>query len=119
MTKNSLDLKIKIADEIIVVNKYILLILHERREKITDIYHVFDKKVFLTALFSKITMGPTEEDVDQALIPLLKQKLSDIMESDGVITSILTERKSEMGKKISMLEKISNAIKAYGVNNPT
>ena len=106
--KNHTVLKFKIADKILIINKYILLILLEKRENPLNIGHIFDRKVFLTSLFSKAESGGAEFAVE------LKEKLIKILESDKTIINILTERKEDTAGKISMLRNLSAAVKAYG-----
>ena len=108
--KNNTVLKFKIADKILIINKYILLILLEKRENPVNIGHIFDRKVFLTSLFSKAESGGAEFAVE------LKEKLIKILESDKTIINILTERKEDTAGKISMLRNLSAAVKAYGVS---
>ena len=108
--KNHTVLKFKIADKILIINKYILLILLEKRENPVNIGHIFDRKVFLTSLFSKAESGGAEFAVE------LKEKLIKILESDKTIINILTERKEDTAGKISMLRNLSAAVKAYGVS---
>ncbi|MHB8231615.1 MAG: hypothetical protein ACYDDB_01765 [bacterium] len=115
--KNHIGLKFKIADKILIINKYILLILLERRENTANIGHIFDRKVFLTGLFSKIEPACTGKDAE--LIRTLKKKLSDITELDNIIIDILAERKEDTAGKISTLKKIFVAVKAYGIYNNT
>jgi hypothetical protein len=112
---NHIGLKFKIADKILIINKYILLIFSERRENAANIGHIFDRKVFLTGLLLKIE--PVFAGKDAELVPVLKKKLSGIAESDGIIMNILAERKEDAAGKISTLKKISAAVKAYGLNN--
>lgn len=111
---NYLELKFKIADKILIINKYILLILFERRESAVNLGHIFDRKVFLTNLLLKIE--PAFVGKDAELVSLLKKKLSSIAESDKIIMNILAERKESAADKISTLKKISVAVKAYGLN---
>ena len=108
--KNNTVLKFKIADKILIINKYLLLILLEKRENPVNIGHIFDRKVFLTSLFSKAESGGAEFAVE------LKEKLIKILESDKTIINILTERKEDTAGKISMLRNLSAAVKAYGVS---
>ena len=108
--KNNTVLKFKIADKILIINKYILLILLEKRENPVNIGHIFDRKVFLTSLFSKAESGGAEFAVE------LKEKLIKILESDKTIINILTERKEDTAGKISMLRNLSAAVKAYSVS---
>lgn len=111
---NYIGLKFKIADKILIINKYILLIFLERRENTANIGHIFDRKVFLTALLLKIEPAFTGKDAE--FVPMLKKKLSSIAESDRVIMNILAERKEDTAGKISTLKKISSAVKAYRLN---
>ena len=108
--KNHTVLKFKIADKILIINKYILLILLEKRENPVNIGRIFDRKVFLTSLFSKAEAGGAEFAAE------LKEKLIKILESDKTIINILTERKEDTAGKISMLRNLSAAVKAYGVS---
>ena len=108
--KSNTVLKFKIADKILIINKYILLILLEKRENPLNIGHIFDRKVFLTSLFSKAESGGAEFAAE------LKEKLIKILESDKTIINILTERKEDTAGKISMLRNLSAAVKAYGVS---
>ena len=108
--KNYNVIKFKIADKILIINKYILLILLEKRENPVNIGHIFDRKVFLTSLFSKAEAGGAEFAAE------LKEKLIKILESDKTIINILTERKEDTAGKISMLRNLSAAVKAYGVS---
>ncbi|MCL4322256.1 MAG: hypothetical protein M0016_02610 [Deltaproteobacteria bacterium] len=110
--KNSIDLKIRIANKILVINKYILLALLEKREKIGDIARVFDRKLFFTKIFSKIPAVFNDNK-----IPILKKKLIEITELEKVILDILMARKEEAGEKIKFFQKITVAIKAYKLNN--
>ena len=110
--KNSIDLKIKIANKIFIINKYILLALLEKREKISDISQLFDRKLFFTKIFSK-----TPAVFNDSKIPILKNKLIEITELEKVILDILMARKEEAGEKIKFFQKITVAIKAYKLNN--
>ncbi|MHB1697358.1 MAG: hypothetical protein ACYCSQ_04565 [bacterium] len=112
---NYIGLKFKIADKILIINKYILLIFSERRENAANIGHIFDRKVFLTGLLLKIEPAFTAKDAE--LLSMLKKKLSSIAELDRIIMNILAERKEDAAGKISTLKKISAAVKAYGLNN--
>ena len=122
--KNYTLLKFKIADKILIINKYILLILLEKRENPVNIGHVFDRKVFLTSLFSKAEnrtrayayKDKISETGGAELLSRLKDILTDITESDKTIINILTERKENAADKISTLRKLSSAVKAYGAN---
>ena len=108
--KNHTLLEFKIAAQILIINKYILLILLEKRENPVNIGRIFDRKVFLTSLFSKAEAGGAEFAAE------LKEKLIKISESDKTIINILTEKKEDTADKISMLRKLSSAVKAYGAN---
>ncbi len=46
-------LKLKIADNIIILNNYIILVLSEQRENPINFKKIFERKVFLTKLFFK------------------------------------------------------------------
>ncbi|MCL4428310.1 MAG: hypothetical protein M1276_04895 [Deltaproteobacteria bacterium] len=109
--KNNNILKFKIAGEILIINKYILLVLLEKRENPVNIGHIFDRKVFLTSLFSRADATLDEKE----FMAELKEKLADISESDKIIINILTERKEDAADKIAELRKISAAVKAYGI----
>jgi hypothetical protein len=109
--KNCKPLKYKIADKIFILNKYIMLILIEKRESPINIAHLFDRKVFLTSLFAKIKPG--YEAADTLDLALFKKKLSDIAELDASIINILKERKDYTADKISSVIKLSAAVKAY------
>ncbi len=111
--RNSVELKIKISDEIIIADKYIILILSEGRENYSNIGHLFQRKVFLTSLLSRI--NPSYEN--KKTVSKLKEKLAHIIRLDKIIMDALNGRKEETGDKIAMLKKISAAAKAYGVNN--
>ncbi len=106
-------LKLKITESILVVNKYIILILSEKKENPSNLKHLFDRKVFLTNLSSKIKAGSGENGCAE-LYPELEEKISAILESDELITSLLTERKKNIGDQISALTKIASAIKTHG-----
>lgn len=110
--KNSIDLKIKIANKILIINKYILLTLIEKREKINDISHIFDRKFFLTKIFSKIPIV-----FDNSKASILKKKLVEITELEKTILDIIMAGKIETGEKIKFFQKITAAIKAYKLNN--
>ena len=124
--KNHTLLEFRIAARILNINKYILLILLEKRENPVNIGHVFDRKVFLTSLFSKAenrARAYAYKDKDKKsetggaeLLSRLKDILTDITESDKTIINILTERKENAADKISTLRKLSSAVKAYGAN---
>ena len=116
--KNHTVLKFKIADKILIINKYILLILLEKRENSVNIGHIFDRKVFLTSLFSKAEDRAYKgaEAGGAEFAAELKEKLIKISESDKTIINILTERKEDTAGKISMLRNLSAAVKAYGVS---
>ena len=122
--KNNTLLEFKIAARILNINKYILLILLEKRENPVNIGHVFDRKVFLTSLFSKAEnrthayayKDKISETGGAELLSRLKDILTDITESDKTIINILTERKENAADKISTLRKLSSAVKAYGAN---
>ncbi len=115
--KNSIDLKIKIANKILIINKYILLTLLEKREKINDISHIFDRKLFFTKMFLKISV--VFDIFDDTKIAILKKKLIEITELERIILDILMTRKIETGEKIKFFQKITVAIKAYKFNNIT
>ncbi len=117
------ELKIKIADNIIILNKYIMLILSEKRENPVNLKYLFERKVFLTKLFSKsdrpcgsakITDSAGNEEIKYK--SKLSDKLSNIAESDKNIINILNVMKEDVGDKIVMLKKISSAVKAYKSN---
>ena len=120
--KNHTLLEFKIAARILNINKYILLILLEKRENPVNIGHIFDRKVFLTSLFSKAESrayaykDKISETGVAELLSRLKDILTDITESDKTIINILTEKKENTADKISMLRKLSSAVKAYGAN---
>jgi hypothetical protein len=120
--KNHTLLEFRIAARILNINKYILLILLEKRENPVNIGHIFDRKVFLTSLFSKAESrayaykDKISETGGAELLSRLKDILTDITESDKTIINILTERKENAADKISMLRKLSSAVKAYGAN---
>ena len=120
--KNNTLLEFKIAARILNINKYILLILLEKRENPVNIRHIFDRKVFLTSLFSKAESrayaykDKISETGGAELLSRLKDILTDITESDKTIINILTERKENAADKISTLRKLSSAVKAYGAN---
>ncbi len=107
-------LKFKIAGEILIINRYILLILLEKRENPINIKHIFDRKVFLTSLFSKTLKPEYIENKENGIEADFKEKLEYILESDKTIVNILKERKEITADKIDGLKKISAAIKAYG-----
>jgi len=120
--KNLTLLKFKIASQILNINRYILLILLEKRENPAGIGHIFARKVFLTSLFSKTERRASayeaqKQETDGAeLLSRLKDILTDITESDKTIINILTEEKEYIADKISMLRKLSSAVKAYSSN---
>ena len=122
--KNHTLLEFKIAARILNINKYILLILLEKRENPVNIGNIFDRKVFMTSLFSKAGKrtcayaykDKISETGGAELLSQLKDILMDIMESDKTIINILTEKKEDTADKISMLRKLSSAVKAYGAN---
>ena len=110
-----IELKFKIAGKILIINKYILLILLEKRENPVNIGHIFDRKVFLTSLFSKVKLVYKKTDCDE-FAAKFKEKLLSISESDKIIMNILIERKEDTADEISALRKLSAAIKAYSSN---
>lgn len=110
--KNSIDLKIKIADKILIINRYIMLTLVEKREKITVISHIFDRKLLLTNMFSKI---PAAFNDNRTVV--LKNKLVEIKTLEESILDRLMAMKIETGEKIKFFQKITTAIKAYKIND--
>lgn len=122
-------LKLKIADNIIILNNYIILVLSEQRENPINFKKIFERKVFLTKLFFKSDkrcesinlnklnkfneLGKTDENFYKND---MQNKLSHIIESDKKIIDILNGMKENIGEKMAMLNKISSAIKAYKSN---
>jgi hypothetical protein len=117
-------LKLKIADNIIILNNYIILILSEKRENPVNFKKIFERKVLLTKLFFK--SDKRCKNLDSSGFKNIKEevfyktdmqnKLSYIMESDKKIIDMLNGMKENAGEKIAMLNKISSAIKAYKSN---
>lgn len=121
--KDCTGLKIKIADRILILNKYIFLVLSERRERVYDIPYLFDRKVFLTKLFSRPVTGNNKAVVlndgsGKAEISALRDKLEKIFLLDKAITDLLFLRKEETAENIGLVNKINTAVKAYSANNP-
>ena len=122
-------LKLKIADNIIILNNYIILVLSEQRENPINFKKIFERKVFLTKLFFKSDkrcesinlnklnkfneLGKTDENFYKND---MQNKLSHIIESDKKIIDMLNGMKENIGEKMAMLNKISSAIKAYKSN---
>ena len=116
-------LKLKIADNIIILNNYIMLILSEKRENPVNLKKIFERKVLLTKLFFK--SGKRCKNLDLSRFKNINEdvyktdmqnKLSYIMESDKKIIDMLNGMKENVGEKIAMLNKISSAVKAYKSN---
>ncbi|MGC8554938.1 MAG: hypothetical protein ACP5NA_05570 [Candidatus Acidulodesulfobacterium sp.] len=116
-------LKLKIADNIIILNNYIILILSEKRENPINLKKIFERKVLLTKLFFKsdrrcknFDAGRFKSVKEDDYKLYLQNKLSYIAESDRKIIDMLKGMKENVGEKIAMLNKISFAIKAYKSN---
>ncbi len=116
-------LKLKIADNIIILNNYIMLILSEKRENPVNLKKIFERKVLLTRLFFK--SGKRCKNLDLSRFKNINEdvyktdmqnKLSYIMESDKKIIDMLNGMKENVSEKIAMLNKISAAVKAYKSN---
>lgn len=116
-TNRPIDLKINIANKIFIINKYILLMLIEKRENISDISHIFDRKLLLTNMFVKASVEYSDSIHDK--VAVLKKKLVEITVLEKSILDILITRKEEAGEKIRFFQKINVAIKAYKTDNLT
>lgn len=84
----------------------------EKRENISDISHIFDRKLLLTNIFMRVTIDSANDKV-----AILKKKLTEITVLEKSILDILMTRKEEAGEKISFFQRINVAIKAYKSNN--
>lgn len=113
--KNSIILKNKIAGKILVLNKYILMILMERRENPSNLAYLFDRKVLLTSMFDKAALEFEAGDTEDIL--KLKNRVSAILSTDESVTQILTDMKNDTGKEIAELNNISKALTAYSSGN--
>ena len=116
-------LKLKIADNIIILNNYIMLILSEKRENPVNFKKIFERKVLLTKLFLKSDRRCENLDLsgfkninEDVYKTDMQNKLSYIMESDKKIIDMLKDMKENAGEKVAMLNKISSAVKAYESN---
>ena len=116
-------LKLKIADNIIILNNYIMLILSEKRENPVNLKKIFERKVLLTKLFFKSDIRFENLDlsgfknINEEVYKIdIQNKLSYIIESDKKIINMLGGMKETVGEKIAVLNKISSAVKAYESN---
>lgn len=101
-------LKIKIAQKIFIINRYILLILSEGRENIENLSCLLNKNQFYIKLISKIDCS-----YDNPKTQYLKKILNEIMAIEKNIIDKLIIRREEVTERIKFLKRTGDALKAY------
>ncbi|MHB1680471.1 MAG: hypothetical protein ACYCTB_08215 [bacterium] len=115
-----IDLKVDIAEKILILNKYILLVIIEERENIKNLSDILDKKQLFINIMSKIKIDYNniskfnENGINRIII--LKKIISDNINIEKSITDKFSAKQENLGEKIKFLKKISYAMKAYESN---
>jgi hypothetical protein len=115
-----IDLKINIAEKILVLNKYILLIILEERENVKNLADILDKKNLFINLIAKIKINYgnilklDKTKIDKIII--LEKIISDNINIEKNIVDKFSTKQEKLAEKIKSLKKISYAMKAYESN---